>query len=258
MDLKVHQQLIDTIASRMKCLDAEFEASLAFVFYDMGNPENDTHLRGFTINPGFSEKSLPDFDRILQRLEDDPRKAWAARVHPEALQAAERFLGERGFKLTEPEGYPVMHRTEPILRDLKHQIKLLTRANLGSFDFQSATALLAKVFKLTIETAEKILWAALNSPDEVNQLAVIKADEVISLGLLTQQKDQESAGLYYISTAVERRGEGLAKDLVSYLSNLAFEQGAKEVILQASSLGEIVYRQLAYEEVGRYYHFDNK
>lgn len=47
----------------------------------------------------------------------------------------------------------------------------------------------------------------------------------------------------------------MAKDLVAHLTNRAFDNAASLVILQASTLGEFVYRHLGYEEIARFANF---
>jgi predicted GNAT family acetyltransferase len=60
------------------------------------------------------------------------------------------------------------------------------------------------------------------------------------------------AGVYWVGTAPEARGKGHATVLMSHASNLAFDLGARAVILQATPYGEPVYRKLGYREVTRY------
>jgi GNAT superfamily N-acetyltransferase len=62
----------------------------------------------------------------------------------------------------------------------------------------------------------------------------------------------ELAGVYWVGTAPEARGRGHATVLMSRASNLAFERGARAVILQATPYGEPVYKKLGYKEVTRY------
>ena len=60
------------------------------------------------------------------------------------------------------------------------------------------------------------------------------------------------AGIYWVGTAPDAERRGYARTLVRALGNLAFERGARAVILQASPYGEPVYRRLGYREFTRY------
>ena len=61
----------------------------------------------------------------------------------------------------------------------------------------------------------------------------------------------EMAGLYWVGTLPEGRGTGLAAACTAMATNLAFERGARAVTLQASHMGETIYRRLGYREYGR-------
>lgn len=61
----------------------------------------------------------------------------------------------------------------------------------------------------------------------------------------------EMAGLYWVGTLPEARGARLAAACTAMATNLAFERGARAVTLQASHMGEAIYRRLGYREYGR-------
>lgn len=61
----------------------------------------------------------------------------------------------------------------------------------------------------------------------------------------------QMGGLYWVGTLPEGRGAGLAAACTAMATNLAFERGARAVTLQASHMGEAIYRRLGYREYGR-------
>jgi GNAT superfamily N-acetyltransferase len=61
----------------------------------------------------------------------------------------------------------------------------------------------------------------------------------------------EVAGLYWVGTLPQARGAGLAAACTAMATNLALERGAQAVTLQASHMGEAIYRQLGYREYAR-------
>lgn len=61
----------------------------------------------------------------------------------------------------------------------------------------------------------------------------------------------EVGGLYWVGTLPEGRGAGLAAACTALATNLAFERGAQAVTLQASHMGEGIYRRLGYREYGQ-------
>ncbi|HWJ62834.1 MAG TPA: hypothetical protein VNS19_12780 [Acidimicrobiales bacterium] len=60
------------------------------------------------------------------------------------------------------------------------------------------------------------------------------------------------AGVYYVGTAEAARGRGLAELVTRTVTNLGFDLGAAFVTLQASSMGEPIYRRMGYREIDRY------
>ena len=60
------------------------------------------------------------------------------------------------------------------------------------------------------------------------------------------------AGVYWVAVSEPVRGRGIAFAITQFVTNLAFDLGAANVQLQASTMGEPVYRRMGYEEIYRY------
>lgn len=60
------------------------------------------------------------------------------------------------------------------------------------------------------------------------------------------------AGVYAVGTTETARGRGLAELVTRTVTNLGFDGGAPVVTLQASSMGEPIYRRMGYRELYRY------
>lgn len=60
------------------------------------------------------------------------------------------------------------------------------------------------------------------------------------------------AGVYYVGTLEAARGRGLAEAVTRAVTNRGFELGAEFASLQASTMGEAIYRRMGYEELERY------
>ena len=59
-------------------------------------------------------------------------------------------------------------------------------------------------------------------------------------------------GIYWVGTTPAARGKGLAELCTRTVSNVAFDMGARAVVLQASPMGDPIYRRMGYREVTRY------
>jgi GNAT superfamily N-acetyltransferase len=60
------------------------------------------------------------------------------------------------------------------------------------------------------------------------------------------------AGIYWVGTVPEARGHGLAELCTRAAGNAGFDLGARIASLQASPMGEPVYRRMGYVEITRY------
>ncbi|MGH9026055.1 MAG: GNAT family N-acetyltransferase [Acidimicrobiia bacterium] len=65
----------------------------------------------------------------------------------------------------------------------------------------------------------------------------------------------EIAGVYWVGTVEAARGRGLAEACTRAVTNLGFQLGAHNIQLQASPMGEPIYRRMGYEELYRYTFF---
>ena len=59
-------------------------------------------------------------------------------------------------------------------------------------------------------------------------------------------------GIYWVGTTPEARGRGLAEACTRVATNAGFDLGGRIVSLQASVMGEPIYRRMGYREITRY------
>ena len=90
---------------------------------------------------------------------------------------------------------------------------------------------------------------ALFAPNVYAVLARVDGEPVGATMLL---ESHGIAGVYWVAVLEEARGRGVAAALVQHVTNVAFHLGAANVQLQASTMGEPIYRRLGYEELYRY------
>jgi ribosomal protein S18 acetylase RimI-like enzyme len=60
------------------------------------------------------------------------------------------------------------------------------------------------------------------------------------------------AGVYWVGTHPDARGKGLADACTRRMTRMGFELGARVVTLQASVMGEPIYRKMGYRSIGSY------
>jgi ribosomal protein S18 acetylase RimI-like enzyme len=99
------------------------------------------------------------------------------------------------------------------------------------------------------------------APAVLGRLAVMRAPHIVSV-LATLEGTAAAAamvvlthgigGIYWVGTVPAARGRGLADLVTRVVGNAAFDLGARVVVLQASPMGEPIYRRMGYREVTRY------
>lgn len=91
--------------------------------------------------------------------------------------------------------------------------------------------------------------AAMMSPEVSIALARDAEDRTAAVALVLHTGTV--AGIYWVGTLPEARGQGLAAACTAVATNLALEKGAKAVTLQATEMGEPTYKRLGFREYGR-------
>jgi GNAT superfamily N-acetyltransferase len=90
---------------------------------------------------------------------------------------------------------------------------------------------------------------ALSGPNVHAVLARLDGEPV---GATLLHESHGIAGVYWVGVLEPARGRGVAAAMMRHVTNLGFDRGAANVQLQASVMGEPVYRRLGYEELYRY------
>ncbi|MDO5747793.1 MAG: GNAT family N-acetyltransferase [Actinomycetaceae bacterium] len=251
--VRAHDQLLFTIKRRMKRTGGLLIEGDGFVVYDMGISEADTHMRGACLDADGNVSAL--LDTMERTFDSDPRDEWTIRVHPCALNNTRSQIESAGYRCRDEKGAPIMVVTQPIERHTVFQTELVPLDTQGEQLLKEASPVLEDAFELSKKTSCHLLLGGGWTTDPYCRAAVIRQDRPVCFGMLTMAPNAKTAGIYYIATLSSCRGQGLAKDLVTDLTNEAFRLGAREVILQASELGKFVYDRLGYQEIGRYYSF---
>ena len=99
------------------------------------------------------------------------------------------------------------------------------------------------------------------APAILGRLEVVRAPHIVSVLACLDGTAAAAAmvilthgigGVYWVGTTPVARGKGLASLCTRIVGNIAFDRGAPLVVLQASVMGEPIYRTMGYREVTRY------
>jgi hypothetical protein len=112
----------------------------------------------------------------------------------------------------------------------------------------------------------RLAWATYGMPDDVTPAAlghrdVHLAPHIASFVAVLDGRPAAAAmsivthavsGVYWVGTIPDARGRGLAEVVTRAAGNAGFDRGARLAALQASVMGEPVYRRMGYVTVTRY------
>jgi ribosomal protein S18 acetylase RimI-like enzyme len=84
-------------------------------------------------------------------------------------------------------------------------------------------------------------------------ISVVAHDGTVPLAAAMVLLSHGIAGVYYVGTVAAARGRGLADAVTRTVTRAAFDRGAGCVILQATQMGEPVYRRMGYVEIDRHH-----
>ena len=112
----------------------------------------------------------------------------------------------------------------------------------------------------------KAAWATYGIPEKVTaalfgRLAMVAAEHVHAVVAYDSGTPLSCAlvllshgvgGVYWVGTSPAGRGRGFAEACTRTVTNIGFDLGARMVTLQASPMGDPIYRRIGYRQIGSY------
>ncbi len=86
-------------------------------------------------------------------------------------------------------------------------------------------------------------------------IAVVSYIEATPLSAALALLSHGIAGIYWVSSVSGARGRGLGEACTRAVTNAGFDLGARAVSLQASPMGDAIYRRMGYVEISKYHMF---
>lgn len=148
---------------------------------------------------------------------------------------------------------PVMSRRAPFMAPEALEGKQV-RVAASLADWQRFVDITATSY-VSMGFPEHITRALMSSPSRMQRRVwhcALASDGGIDSAAALALFSHSIAGLYWVGTLPRARNRGLAAACVQFLTNHAFELGARAVVLQASEAGAPLYRRLGFEEFTQY------
>jgi len=229
-------------------VNANGEQTKDYILYTLGVEVLDGHLNGaLCLNTIDSEIFLNEVDTFFMNQEQRGYVIWV-RDHQD--QDLEALLKAKGHKPVREPGSAGMVIYNPIeVQELPQGfvIKQVT-------DHQSQkdyAQVIGKAFNKT-QHVVKNMFSNPKITNADNVKAYVVYHEYKPVAGTTIVLTGKTAGVYFLGTIEGARGKGLGSFLTAYSTNVAFKMGADRVVLQASLVGEPIYKKMGYETFTHY------
>lgn len=218
-----------------------------YMIYSIGVESTDAHLNGaICLNDDFAKEMMHKADKFFNKLNLD----FSVWVNSEANAELEKLLINKGLTANRSPGSAVMHIDKKINdQDFNHSFqvkKVNCRKEIDDFGevIKQAFSKTQHVIDKMFETDKTLLHK------DIIAHIIYKNEKPLSAVMTVFSED--IAGIYWVGTLEKARGQGLGSLATQIATNIGFDHGKKQVILQASELGERVYKRLGYRTITRY------
>lgn len=244
-----HRNLRDTIKHRILNIDGgKILENKDFLLFTIGVPSNDSHLNGCL---SFNDEAYDSTFIEAMRFFKDLSFGFSFWIREGMDNKLENLLKEKNYEPKRKTGSSLMvtkTRIEDSSLPPGYELK-----EVKSLDYQQD---LKNVIKEAFEKEDPVLDVMFSSKENLFSEKVksflIFNDKGKAVSAAITSVTSDSAGIYYVGTLEEERSKGLGKAITKASTNIGFDLGKDMVILQASPLGEYVYKKLNYEKIGVY------
>ncbi|KNF07060.1 acetyltransferase, GNAT family [Gottschalkia purinilytica] len=242
------ENLAESIKHRAKNLkNGKLYETDAYMIYTVGVDNEDAHLNGvFCLDDTYAEEMLEKANDIFKTM----NRNYVVWVREHGNLKLEKILKEKGLKAKrEPgsSGMIIKQRIAPVEIPRGFEIKRVTTSK----EAEDFSVVVQNAFEKPIEVAQEVFSSVetLFSPNVISYVVYQKDHPVASVTTVVSGR---VAGIYWVGTVEEARGQGLGSYITYVATNAGFDAGAEAVILQASIAGERVYKKLGYETITHY------
>lgn len=245
---RADNNLLEAVKTRTAVVKgAEIIENSKYAFFTIGVESEDGHLNGaICLDDDYAEEAFEkskDYFRALKRS----FSFWVRDYENEKLEA---ILLEKGYVPKRKPGSAAMAIYGKITgNQLKPGYSVeIVKSESQIRDF---TDVISEAFSKERKVSNHMFseLETLNS-DKCIAFLIYKDSVAVASALTVASKD--TAGIYWIGVREANRREGLGAYIVETATNAGFERGASAVILQASEVGEKLYKKLGFETFKHY------
>ena len=213
------------------------------LLFSIGQPSLNGHFNGLLpLDPQISPTAVISQGQEFFASLNVDHTIWIREHLDEEL---ERVVQAEGYQIRRRPGTPGMFVQRPY-DSITIPPGIEIRSVTTEADAQAFTAVVSSAFDIPQDTGLAVFAsvAALNSPT-VRAFVIHQREKTVATALTIVSG--KVAGIYWVGTVAEARGQGLGELSTKVATNAGFELGAEVVILQASLAGEPIYRRIGYQ-----------
>lgn len=248
ISVKADKNLISSIKTRADGLSrGEVIENDKYVIFTIGEKAEDGHLNGaICLDDNHARETLRVADEFFQEKQLD----YIMWVRDGENIELESYLRGNGYEPKREPGSAAMaidRRIEGLSLGEGYVEKLVTSKE----DREDFAKVVAGAFEKDLELSRYMFSEpeTLSSESVVSRV-IYRGEQPIACAMTV--KSEKVAGIYWVGVLEEARGAGIGSYLVQESTNIGFDMGAESVILQASKVGEPLYRKLGYDKF-KYY-----
>lgn len=245
---KIDENLRNSIKLQIEAVpSARMLESENYIIYSIGVESTDPHLNGaLCLNDAYAKEMLQKAKSFFTELDLD----YTVWVRDHADVNLEQLLIDRGLTPNRTPGSAVMIREERLnqnevpagfrVEQVTNRKQMDGFAEVIELAFDKTPMLIDKMF----ETEPTLIH------DNIVANVIYNENTPVSAVMTVLSKD--TAGIYWVGTIESARGQGLGSLITQVGTNVGFDKGKNLVLLQASELGERIYKKLGYQTVTHY------
>lgn len=218
-----------------------------YMMYTLGVANADGHLNGVICLGSKKQEGL--LQEAINFFKDE-KKDFVVWVRDHRDQELENELKSKGYSAMREPGIAGMMIGEPI-----NNLDTPEGYSLKKVESLKGISDYAKVVKEAFDKEDEILDAMYGHVESlmatnINAYVLYEGDTPVAAA--STLLSDGVAGIYYLAALEEHRGKGIGSYMTMVATNSGFEMGADAVILQASLLGEPIYKKLGYKVITHY------
>lgn len=242
------ENLRDAILHRIKNNpEARLYEGDGYILYTIGIDTGDTHLNGGLC---LDDNRAREMVERAEEFFGEDNLSYSFWVRDHGNPKLEKILRDKGHKPTREPGSAVM-----IIFEAIKSVEIPQGYRIKELEDDKDLVDFRKVIQDSFDKEEEVAERMFLSKDIVRNefvrsFLIYEGDEPVSAAITVLSP--RVGGIYYVGTLESQRGRGIGSYIVRASTNEGFRAGKEAVILQASELGESVYKKLGYKTISHY------